>query len=170
MNIVLLVLGGDPDQAREWLQKRYPFVGIERISREQLGNYPPLRRVVRLRSFHPDIFAVATERLAWQSGQNALLLFGSLAGARRVVLFDASGNSREETSAAILGRTPFRFAGASVASALAIARSHSGLKKLEWAVKNRANSFSPKPAGRELEALRIAYLRSTPGVGTQAGG
>jgi glycosyltransferase involved in cell wall biosynthesis len=170
MKIVLLVLSGDPDQAREWLQESYPGAGIERISREQLGSHPPLRRVVALRSFHPDIFAVATERLAWQSGQNALLLFGSLAGARRVVLFDASGNSRAETSAAILRRTPFRFAGESVASALAIARSHSGLKRLEWAVKNRGNSSSPKPAGKNPAALRIAYLRSTPGVGTQAGG
>ncbi|HVS20267.1 MAG TPA: glycosyltransferase, partial [Pyrinomonadaceae bacterium] len=170
MKIVLLVLSGDPDQAREWLQKSYPDVGIERISRDQLESYTPLRRVGVLRSFRPDIFAVATERLAWQSGQNALLLFGSLAGARRVVLFDASGNNREETRAAILGRAPFRFAAESVASALAIARSHSDLKKLERAVKSRANSFPSKPARKNSEALRIAYLRSTPGAGTQAGG
>ncbi len=170
MKIVLLVLSGDPDQAHEWLQKSYPGDGIERISRGELEGHTPLRRLSVLRSFRPDIFAVATERLAWQSGQNALLLFGSLAGARRVVLFDTSGNSREETSAAILGRAPFRFAGESVASALVIARSHSGLKKLERAVKSRANSFLPQPAGKNLAALRIAYLRSTPGVGTQAGG
>jgi glycosyltransferase involved in cell wall biosynthesis len=170
MKIVLLVLSGDPDQAREWLQKSYPGAEVERISRDQLEGQTPLRRLSVLRSFRPDIFAVATERLAWQSGQNALLLFGSLAGARRVVLFDASGNGREETSAAILGRAPFRFASESVASVLVIARSHSGLKKLERAVKNRANSFSPKAAGKNLAALRIAYLRSTPGVGTQAGG
>jgi glycosyltransferase involved in cell wall biosynthesis len=170
MKIVLLVLSGDPDQAREWLQKSYPGANIERISRGELEGRTPLRRLSVLRSFRPNILAVATERLAWQSGQNALLLFGSLAGARRVVLFDTSGNSREETSAAILGRAPFRFAGEAVASALVIASSHSGLKKLERAVKNRANSFSPKPAGKDLAALRIAYLRSTPGVGTQAGG
>lgn len=170
MKIVLLVLSGDPDQAREWLQESYPGAGIERISRDQLESYPPLHRIRAVRSLSPDVFAIATERLTWQSGQNALLLFGSLAGARRVVLFDPSGNSREETSAAILGRAPFRFAGESAASALVIARSRSGLKKLERAVKNRANSLSLKPAGKNLAMLRIAYLRSTPGVGTQAGG
>src|SRR2546428_13166073 len=122
MKIVLLVLSGDLDQAREWLREKYPgAAGIERISRGELEGQTPLRRLSVLRSFGPDIFAVATERLIWQSGQNALLLFGVLAGARRVVLFDASGNSREETRAAILGLAPFRFARESVASSLAIA-------------------------------------------------
>ena len=184
MKIVLLVLSGDPNQAREWLEKGYPGAGIERIPRDQLDSQTPLRRVGVVRSLHPDIFAVATERLAWQSGQTALLLFGALVGARRVVLFDASGNKREETRAAILGRTPFRFAGESAAGALAIARSHSGLRKLERAVKSRANvrtergssptfgegSSSQESTGKNLAAPRIAYLRSTPGVGTHAGG
>jgi glycosyltransferase involved in cell wall biosynthesis len=188
MKIVLLVLSSDPDQAREWLQKSYPGAGIEGISRGDLEGQTPLRRLSALRSFSPDIFAVATERLAWQSGQNALLLFGVLAGARRVVLFDAGGNSREETAAAIRVRAPFRFAAESVASTLAIARSRSGLKKLERAVKSRANvriergssptvregsvrpDPSPRPAGQNSVALRMAYLRSTPGVGTHAGG
>ena len=166
MKIVLLVLSGDPDQAREWLQKSYPGANIERISRGELEGRTPLRRLSVLRSFRPNILAVATERLAWQSGQNALLLFGSLARARRVVLFDTSGNSREETSAAILGRAPFRFAGEAVASALVIARSHSGLKKLERAVKSRANSFLPSRPGKILRrcgsltcAARRAWAR-----------
>jgi glycosyltransferase involved in cell wall biosynthesis len=182
MKIVLLVLSGDPEQAREWLQQQYPGAGIEDISRSQLESSGPLGRIRALHSLRPDIFAVATERLAWQSGQYDLLLFGTLAGARRVVLFDASGNNREETSAGILARTPFRFASESILSALAIARSYSDLKKLERAVKSRANigrgisptvragSSSQVPAGGNLASPRIAYLRSTPGVGTQAGG
>jgi glycosyltransferase involved in cell wall biosynthesis len=169
MKIVLLVLSGDPDQAREWLQKNYPGAEIENISRDQLESCPPLRRIRALRSRRPHIFAVATERLAWQSGQNALLVFGALAGARRVVLVDSSGGSREETRASILAREPFRFAAESAASALAIARSKAGLKQLEQAVESRANSFSQEPA-KNFDALRIVYLRSTPGVGTQAGG
>jgi glycosyltransferase involved in cell wall biosynthesis len=170
MKIVLLVLSGDPDQAREWLQGSYPGAGIERISRGQLESSTALRRIRAVRSFRPDVFAIATERLVWQKGQNALLLFGALAGARRVVLFDASGNSRQETRASIIAREPFRFAAESVASALAIARAKAGLKELERAVESRAQPFSPKPSGQNPAALRIAYLRSTPGVGTQAGG
>jgi glycosyltransferase involved in cell wall biosynthesis len=181
MKIVLLVLSGDAVQAREWLEQKYPGAGIEDMSRGQLESSGPLARIRALHSLRPDIFAVATERLAWQSGQQHLLLFGTLAGARRVVLFDASGNSRDETRAGVLARTPFRFASESTLSALAIARSYSGLKKLERAVKSRANigrGISPTVRGgssqhsisRECESPRIAYLRSTPGVGTQAGG
>jgi len=179
MKIVLLVLSSDPDQAREWLQQSYPGAVIENISRDQLEGYPPRRRVAVLRSFSPDIFAVATERLVWQSGQNALLLFGILAGARRVALFDASGNCREETATAILSRAPFRFAAESLSSARAIARSRSDLKELQRAIKSRGSSptvreGSPrtpqKPSEQNPGSIRIAYLRSTPGVGTQAGG
>jgi glycosyltransferase involved in cell wall biosynthesis len=186
VKIVLLVLSGDRDRAREWLHEKYPgAAGIEQISRGELEGQTPLRRLSALRALSPNIFAVATERLVWQMGQNALLLFGVLAGARRVVLFDKRGNSREETSAAILGLAPFRFASESVASSLAIARSYSSLKTLERAVKSRA-SLRPErgtsPTVREGSlrvpqkpsenpaAPQIAYVRSTPGVGTHAGG
>ena len=169
MKIVLLVLSGDPDQARAWLQQRYPGAVIESIPRDQLESNAPLGRIRVLRSLRPEIFAVATERLAWQRGQNALLLFGALAGARRVVIVDTSGDSRQETRAAILSRMPFRFAGESAASALAITKSHAHLKRLEQAIKNRANLGSGG-AGRKPDAVRIAYLRSTPSAGTQAGG
>src|SRR5438552_2869316 len=170
MKIVLLVLSGDPDQARAWLQQRYPGAVIESIPRDQLESNAALGRIRVLRSLHPEVFAVATERLAWQRGQNALLLFGALAGARRVAVIDASGDSRQETSAAILSRMPFRFAVESAASALAIATSRAHLKRLEQAIKNRANSGSRGSAGHKPDAVRIAYLRSTPSAGTQAGG
>jgi len=176
MKIVLLVLSGDPDQAREWLETNYNGAVIENISRGQLESSTPLGRIRALHSLRPEILAVATERLAWQSGQNDLLLFGTLAGARRVVLIDASGNSREEASAGVLARTPFRFAAESISSAAAVARSYSGLKKLERAVKSRSpieRGTSPavsEGSTQNFAAPRLAYLRSTPGVGTQAGG
>jgi len=170
MKIVLLVLSGDPERAREWLRKKFPGADVTDVSRGELESATPPGRIRALHSLRPEIFAVATERLAWQSGQNELLLFGTLAGARRVVLIDASGNSREEKSALILAQAPFRFARESTVSRVAIARSYSGLKKLEWAVKSRTNSISREPAGKDLATPRIAYLRSTPGVGSQAGG
>ncbi|HMJ25184.1 MAG TPA: glycosyltransferase family 4 protein [Pyrinomonadaceae bacterium] len=170
MKIVLLVLSGDPDRAREWLQKKYSGAVIDQISRGELENSTPLGRIRALHSRGPEIFAVATERLAWQSGQNDLLLFGALAGARRVVLIDATGDSRNESLPGVVLRTPFRFARESIVSATAIARSYSGLKKLERAVSRRAKSIPSESVGTEPATLRIAYLRSTPGVGTQAGG
>ncbi|MDX6304419.1 MAG: hypothetical protein QOI77_1388 [Blastocatellia bacterium] len=182
MKIVLLVLSGDQERVREWLQKKHPGADILNISRGELESSTPLGRIRALHSLRPDIFAIATERLAWQSGQNDLLLFGALAGARRVVLIDANGNSRDESSPGILVRTPFRFPRESIVSAAAIARSYSGLKKLQRAVESQANVRTERgsnPAVRKgvsfqitgnLAAPRIAYLRSTPGVGTQAGG
>jgi glycosyltransferase involved in cell wall biosynthesis len=172
MKIVLLLLSGDPEQARDWLQKKYSGAVIEQISRGELERSTPLGRIRALHSFRPEIFAVATERLAWQSSQNDLLLFGALAGARRIVLVDAGDNHRDESRSGVVLRTPFRFARESVVSAMAIARSYSGLKKLERAVHR-----CPNPTVREglasaplAQAPRIVYLRSTPGVGTQAGG
>ena len=85
MKIVLLVLGGNPEQARAWLQKSYPGATIEKTSRDQLARSSPADRMRALRALSPEIFAVVTERLAWQQGQNALLLFGASAGAGRVV-------------------------------------------------------------------------------------
>jgi glycosyltransferase involved in cell wall biosynthesis len=170
MKIVLLVLSSDPDTAGEWLQQKYPGARLELLSRKQLEKRSPLGRVGLLRSLRPDVFAVATERLAWQSGQNALKLFGVLAGARRFVLFDTTGNYREETRAAILALAPIRLATESVASGLAIARAHSALRRLERSINSRANARSPTLNKKRSQKLQIAYLRTTPAAGTQFGG
>ncbi len=168
MKIVLLVLSGDPDQAREWLQKSYPGAGIERISRNQLESYTPLRRVGALRSLRPDIFAVATERLAWQQGQNVLLLFGAMGGARDLLLFDAHGDLREEVRSGVLLRAPFRFAHEGLVSWAVVRRAYRELAKLEHAIET-ANQKSVR-AEDHPHAPHITYLRTTPAAGTQSGG
>jgi len=169
MRLVLLVLSGDSRQARARLLRRQPAAEIENISRDELEKGGYLRRVAKLRSLNPDTFAIATERLAWQRGQNALMLFGVLAGARRVILIDAYDDAREETRGRILSRMPFRLAYEFALSALAISKTRFGLKQLEQAIRNRAKSFSSS-SERVQSALRIAYLRSTPSPGTPAGG
>ena len=170
MKIVLLVLSGDPGLARERLQEKYPGGDIEAISRDQLESLPPLQRIRALRSVRADLFVVATERLAWQRGQNALLAFGVLAGARRVVLLDAHGDIREETRARILSRAPFRFAREAAASERAIARSRVQLKRFERSLQSRSPPVNSKSAAEISDTIRIAYLRSTPSPGTLAGG
>ena len=169
MKIVLLVLSGDPDLARRRLQEKYPGGAVESISRDEIESLSPLQRIRALRSLHADLLAVATERLALQRSQTQLLLFGALAGARRVVLFDARGDTREETRTRILARTPLWLAADSIASARAVRQSRSRLKQLEPAVENRVHSL-PRNAATNSDAIRIAYLRSTPSPGTLAGG
>ena len=168
MKIVLLVLSGNAQHARDWLLKKYPGASIQNIPREQLDQGNWSQRLRSLRSLHPDIFAVATERLIWQRGQNALLLFGALGGAERVVLIDARGDSREEKRAEILVRLPARLASEATVSTAAIAKSRSRLRELEKLIANGAAKSSSGPAN--TNALRIAYLRSTPSPGSAAGG
>jgi len=161
------VLSGDSPNARERLLRRYPAAEIESIARDELEKGSYLGRVAKLRSLKPEMFAVATERLAWQRGQNALMLFGVMAGARRVILIDAYDDAREESSGRILSRIPFRLASDLAASTLAIAKTRSRLQHLERAVHAQALSSGSEKA---LRTLRIAYLRSTPSPGTPAGG
>ncbi len=170
MKIVLLVLSGDANDARDWLQKKYSDATIDGISRDQLDKLSSIARVRLLRSMRADVFAVATERLVWQRGQNALMLFGALTGARRVVLLDAHEGRREETRATILSRIPSRLAAETASSVVAIKQSHARLRQLERASENRANSFSPQPARKDFHSVSMAYLRSTPSAGTPAGG
>jgi glycosyltransferase involved in cell wall biosynthesis len=169
MRTALLVLSGDSPNARERLLRRYPAAEIDSIARDELEKGSYRNRVARLRSLKPVTFAVATERLAWQRGQNALMLFGVLAGARRVILIDAYDDARDETRGRILSRMPFRLAAEFAASALAIMKTRSRLRQLEQAIRNRGKSVSSS-SEKGASALRIAYLRSTPSPGTPAGG
>jgi glycosyltransferase involved in cell wall biosynthesis len=169
MKIVLLALGGNPKQAREWLQKNYPGAAIEKISRGQLVSSAPVRRIRALRSHGPEIFAVATERLAWQQGQNTLLLFGALGGARRILLFDEHGDIREETRSHVLLRAPLRFAKEAWASWMTVKRARRELSRLESEFVPRKNDEFDLRTDSDVRA-RITYLRTTPAAGTQSGG
>jgi glycosyltransferase involved in cell wall biosynthesis len=169
MKIVLLVLGGNPEQASEYLEKNHPGAVIEKISRDQLVGSSPADRLRALRALGPKIFAVATERLAWQQGQNALLLFGASAGAGRVVLFDSHGACREETRGQVILRAPFRFVRDAWVSWQTVRRARRDLSRLERQIAPGNTDEFDLRSGVEV-APRITYLRTTPAAGTQSGG
>jgi glycosyltransferase involved in cell wall biosynthesis len=171
MKIVLLVLSGEASRARDALLERYPQAKIEEMPRAQLESGGMTRRLNALRALRPNIFAVATERLAWQRGQHAFLLFGALAGARRTIILDAHGAWREETRTASLMASPTRLMREGAISAAALTRAGRQLRRLEIAVK-RGSLLSPRPKkkGAETDKTEIVYVRATPGPGTQAGG
>src|SRR5437660_10873445 len=106
MNIVLLRLSGDPDVAAEQLRARFPDAAIHHFSRDEFEKRTTLKRLSLLRRLKPEVFAVGTERLVWQRGQDALLLLGALAGARRSIIFDSHGGWREEWRIRILVHAP----------------------------------------------------------------
>ncbi|HYX29538.1 MAG TPA: glycosyltransferase [Pyrinomonadaceae bacterium] len=166
MKAVLLVLSGDPERARGWVSKNFPGASTEMLSRYELENQSAGRRLSVVRRMKPDVFAIFTERLQWQRGQNALFAFGALAGARRVVMVDSRGAVRNESRAQILARTPARIARESALSAAAVKQSRSHLKNLERQVAARSQ-LRIKPRRPDIS---LAYLRSTPSPGSHAGG
>lgn len=175
MKVVLLTLSGSPARARAKLRELYGAAQVEEITRGEVERGSPARRLALLRARKADVFAVMTERLAWQRGQDTLLLFGALAGARRALLMDSHGAVREERRAQIIAKAPARLAGELAASAGAIARSRRRLRRLEREVERAGNDERQRDGSREqshddVEAPLIAYLRATPGAGTQVGG
>lgn len=170
MRIVLLVLSGEAQRAREALVERYPRAEVEEIPRARLEAGGLKHRLGVLRALRPSVFAVATERLAWQRGQNAFLLFGALAGARRTVILDAHGGEREETRSRILMVSPARLAREAAISATALRRAGRQLRRLELAVKRGEHRKSRTREHKDSGAPEIVYVRATPGPGTQLGG
>ena len=167
MNIVLLTLSGDSSAAIKKLQAQYPDATIQGVGRDQIEKLNSLKRVSFFRAMQPDILAVSTERLVWQRGQNAFLLLGALAGARRTIIFDAHGGQHEESRARALVNAPARLTREAATSVAAMKRAEKELKRLEEAVAARTNSAMHTRA--RVNPL-IVYLRSSPGPGTQAGG
>jgi glycosyltransferase involved in cell wall biosynthesis len=170
VKIVLLVLSGEMECARDALLSRYPQASIEEIPRAKIEQGSMSRRLAALRRLAPDVFAVATERLAWQRGQNAFLLFGALAGARRTIILDAHGGWREEGRGRAFLRVPARLAREATISASAMMRAGRKLRQLELAVK-RGEHLRSRPKKKGVGGgLEIVYVRATPGPGTQLGG
>jgi glycosyltransferase involved in cell wall biosynthesis len=172
MKLVLLMLSGEARAAHERLNECYPNASIEEIARKEIEGVGMTERLKALRALRPDIFAVATERLAWQRGRNAFLLFGALGGARRTIILDAHGGWREESRSRSLFAAPARLTREATISAAAMARAARQLRRLEAAVKRGEHLLtSPLEKSSQRDGTpSIVYVRATPGPGTQLGG
>ena len=168
MKVVLLALSGDLSRWREKLVQLYPDCSIELISRAEFETGTHLKRLKSLRALRPDVLAIATERLPWQRGQNLFMIFGALAGAREVLMIDAHGGEVRKSRSNVLLNAPARLGKETLTSANDLAQSRRELLRLEQAVlRSRGQRLAPIP---NRARLRVVYLRSTPGPGTQAGG
>lgn len=168
MKVILVVLSGN-SQAQQRLQQLFPGATIEAIPRGVIETGSFITRLRALGRHSPDVFAVATERLAWQRGGDLFMLFGAMAGAREVLLIDAHGGLRRETRTPLLLKGPGRLAREAILSANVMARARRELARLEGEVQNHSPS---KVVAKDNDPSRprITYLRATPGPGTQAGG
>jgi glycosyltransferase involved in cell wall biosynthesis len=179
MKVVFVSLSGDPQLARDKLAEHYPSAMIETTSRMAIKTGSLVRRFRALRAQRADVFAIATEHLAWQRGQNLFMLFGALAGASQVVMLDDYGALRTESRASLLLKAPVRIARDAILSATTLARAKSEVRQLETEIENRladsaqVRQLAQTPATRALAdalPLRIVYIRATPGPGAKAGG
>jgi glycosyltransferase involved in cell wall biosynthesis len=166
MKVVLLVLSGDPSQIEEKLTAKFPHAQIQVVSRSDVEGSRLTTRLRKLRALRPDIFVIATERLRWQRGQSAFMLFGALAGAREVFMLDSHGGELRRSRANLLLKAPIELTSDAISSARTLAKAERELQRLEALVQSK--SFHPQATSTAHP--RIVYLRSTPGPGTQAGG
>ena len=167
MKVVLLALSGDLSRWQNKVTQLYPDCSIEFISRTEFETGSHLKRLKALRAMRPDVLAIATERLPWQRGQNLFMLFGALAGAREVLMIDAHGGVIKKSRSNVLLGAPVRLSRETITGANDIAQSRRELQRLEEETLRFSDlSRNSTPRSR----LRVVFLRSTPGPGTQAGG
>ena len=165
MKVLLITLSGDPEKACRAINALFPGADIERVSRDLLENGSMLERLKQVRVKSPDIFAIMTESLEWRYGRQALMLFGALAGAGRSMIFDAHGRTLSDKRVSLLLSAPFRFVQGYFRGLLGKRRATKTLSRLE----SQAASMQ-KPSHTLRDHLQVAYLRATPGPGTQPGG
>jgi len=166
-NVLLLTLDGNEARARAILEERFPEASITTLPRSQIESRGVLQSIATFRKLRPDLFVLSMENLSYQRGQNLLALFGALSGAREVLAIDAQGGNRVESGGALLAKGPVRLLRESSLSIQSIVRSHRQLRDLEKATKAGLNFQTDR---NQTGPLKMAFLRATPGPGTQAGG
>ena len=166
MKIVLLVLSGDPTQVRQILGSHYPDAQIELVNRGEVQGTGFARQLRMFRALRPDVFAIATERLLWQRGQNLFMLFGALTGAREVLMLDGHGGELRRTRTNVLLGSPARLSADTLRNLRKFSQAQRELNLIEQEVQRDRMASERRSTARP----RIMYLRSTPGPGTQVGG
>ena len=154
MKIVLIALDREPTRAAQILRAQFPGGTIETLPVNEIENLSARQRLRVLRALKPDLFAVSTERLAWQQGQNLLLMFGALGGAREVMLFDPFGTERRETRGDALLHAPFRLAREAWISWITVRRARRELRQLELEVAQKEIDWSPSQIHRSAKPRR----------------
>ncbi|MFN0277987.1 MAG: glycosyltransferase family 4 protein [Pyrinomonadaceae bacterium] len=168
MRTVLLVLSGDPNAASETLKARYPDCEIVSFQRVFLENGSMSDRLSTLRKMEPDVFAIMTESLDWQFGQQALMLLGALAGANESLIIDARRNICSGKRFSLIAKAPFQIARSFVRGKSAVGNAAKTLNRLEQLVNSHKSNSTILPT--KNSPVSVTYLRATPAAGTQPGG
>lgn len=168
MKVVLISLVGASEKALDVLAERYAEAEVHKLTRQELESAGgSLNRLKFLRRLRPDVFVVLTQQLGWQRAKSAFMFFGAMAGAQECCIVDVEGNILQSSSAKALLNGPFWLSGEVTSSASSYLKTLIQLRSLE---KNVADAAKSPSAATANTSPTIAYIRATPGPGTQAGG
>jgi glycosyltransferase involved in cell wall biosynthesis len=165
LKIALITLSGDTGIAHSELQEYYGSnAEIIDLPRQLLEEGSMFTRLRKLRREKADVFAIMTESLPWQYGQEALMYFGALAGTKRSVILDGRRDSLVAGRASLLSSAPIRIANSFLRGRAAVRAAETRMTDLE-------SSETAIPIGSPpTEEIKVAYFRTTPSAGTVPGG
>jgi len=99
---VLLDLSGDLNAALDWAASISPNATVKQINKSDLKWTSKSEALTRVRKLGPDVFLIFTADIEAQSACALLMLFGALAGARRIVIGDSHGHILSRSRAGAL--------------------------------------------------------------------
>lgn len=166
--IVLLDLAGEAASARVWAEALAPGAEIVALDKAALKQGSKREILASLRAGGSiDVFAIFCSRLELQPSRALMLLFGKLAGARRVAIGDTTGRTIRRGWAGILAVDLPLLALELVAGYVVVVPTAWIATWIvgQWA--RRARKPRPVPASGPLDIL---YLRATPAAASAVGG
>jgi glycosyltransferase involved in cell wall biosynthesis len=105
--VLLLDLSGNEGAARKWANQQFRNQQIQPINKADLKWGSKREALANVRAIAPHTFAIFTNDLDLQSARCSMILFGVLAGARRVVIGDRFGRTITRSRlSAFLWETP----------------------------------------------------------------
>lgn len=166
--VVLLDLAGDAARARAWAETLVPGAPVLALDKAELKAGSKREALAELRRGGPHaLFAIYCNRLDMQPGRALMMLFGWIAGARRVCIGDMEGRSVERSAAGIfLAELPWFF--------VELALAYGVVVPLAWVMVvalRAASRLRPRPALTAPDGpVEFLYLRATPAAGAMVGG
>ncbi len=99
---LLLDLSGHERAAREWAATNLKSFRVQTLNKADLKWSSKSAALSRIRAIKPQLFVIFITNFDLQSSRSAMLLFGSLAGANRVILADSKGQTINRSRPGVL--------------------------------------------------------------------
>jgi len=164
VEVLLLDLAGDKQSALRWAESRLPGERIQTINKSDLKWGSKREALSQIRKLAPRTFAIFTADLDSQSARSLMMIFGALAGAKRIVIGDRDGQSIDRSRLSAIIFESARFAletlfgyGLIVPLTWMLTACLSAMLKL----KPLLCKSQIRPEGEKSKGRRALYIRAT---------